>query len=133
MGSIRQPESLDFEKMYIESLEKFVTKVVSTMATSISLQPSEALNLLEGIHVEMLGELNYKIEAIKNNSNNANVKHIGAEKLSWEIEKAIKAISVATDLNTDEITSIFSNTPDASLEDVSYRLRRQSAHDRFSF
>jgi len=103
------------------------------MATSISLQPSEALNLLEGIHVEMLGELNYKIEAIKNNSNNANVKHIGAEKLSWEIEKAIKAISVATDLNTDEITSIFSNTPDASLEDVSYRLRRQSAHDRFSF
>ena len=58
MGSIRQPESLDFEKMYIESLEKFVTKVVSTMATSISLQPSEALNLLEGIHVEMLGELN---------------------------------------------------------------------------
>lgn len=133
MGTTQQAERMDFEKMYIETLEKYVTKTVSTMAASTSLQPSEALSLLESINVEMLGELNNEIETIKNNSNNENVRHAGAEKLSLEIEKAIKAISLATDLSTDEITTIFSNKAGASLVDVSYRLHRQSAHNRESF
>jgi len=129
----QQSESLDFEKMYIRQLEEFVNKIVSTMATSVSLQPGEALELLESIQVEMLGELKNKVEALEDDFNNEPVRRAGSIKLTWEIEKAIKAISVATDLNTDEITTIFSQKPGASLADVSYRLHRQSAHDRVSF
>lgn len=120
-----------FEKMDIESLEKFVNETVSTMAASTSLQPSEALDILENIQVEMLSELKGEVEALGNVKEV--VKRVDPAKLSWEIEKAIEAISIATDLNTDEITTIFSMKPGASLSDVSYRLHVQSVHDRMSF
>ncbi len=120
-----------FEKMDIESLEKFVNETVSTMAASTSLQPSEALDILENIRVEMLSELKGEVEALGNVKEV--VKRVDPAKLSWEIEKAIEAISIATDLNTDEITTIFSMKPGASLSDVSYRLHVQSGHDRMSF
>jgi len=101
------------------------------MAASTSLQPSEALDILENIHVEMVGGIRDAIYALENDKES--VRRVDPEKLSWEIEKAIGAISVATDLDTDEITTIFSDKPGASLADVSYRLHVQSAHDRASF
>jgi len=120
-----------FEKMDIESLENFVNETVSTMAASTSLQPSEALDILENIQVEMVSELKGEVEALGNVKEV--VKRVDPAKLSWEIEKAIEAISIATDLNTDEITTIFSMKPGASLADVSYRLHVRSRHDRMSF
>jgi uncharacterized protein (UPF0264 family) len=131
MMTTQQSERAAFEKMDIESLEKFVNETVSTMAASASLQPNEALDILENIQVEMVGELRDAVSALGNDKEA--VKRVDPEKLSWEIEKAIEAISVATDLNTDEITTIFSNKPGASLADVSYRLHVQSGHDRVSF
>jgi sugar phosphate isomerase/epimerase len=101
------------------------------MASSSNLELKEALDILENIHVEMIRELNSEVSAIVNHSETG--KYINPLTLAMEIEKAIKAISFATDLNTEEITTIFSLRPGASLEDVSYRLHRQSAHDRFSF
>jgi len=65
MGTALQPESLDFEKMYVDSLEKFVTKVISMMAASTNLDPREALDLLECIQVEMLGQLKSKVEVLE--------------------------------------------------------------------
>jgi hypothetical protein len=133
MGTAQQPDSLDFEKMYVDSLEKFVTQVISIMAASTNLDQREALDILECIQVEMLGELKSKVEVLEDDFNNEPVRRVGSAKLSWEMEKAIKAISAATDLNTDEITTIFSRKTGASVADVAYRLRRQSAHDRVSF
>lgn len=131
MMTTQQSERMAFERMDIENLEKFVNTTVSTMAASANLQLSEALDILENIQVEMVGELRDAIEVLGNNKVAA--KRVDPAKLSWEIEKAIEAISVATDLNTDEITTIFSSRPGASLADVSYRLHQQSAHDRVSF
>ena len=131
MMTTQQSERLAFEKMYIQSLEKYVNETVLTMAASANIQPSEALDILENIQVEMVGQLRDAVEALANDK--AAVKRVDMEKLSWEIEKAIGSISHATDLNTDEITTIFSKNPGASLADVSYRLHVQSAHDRASF
>jgi len=131
MMTTQQSENMAFEKVHIESLEKFLNETVSTMAASTSLQPSEALDILENIRVEMVGELRNAVNALGNE--NEVVKRVDPAKLSWEIEKAIEAISTATDLDTDEITAIFSKKPGASLADVSYRLHLQSAHDRERF
>jgi hypothetical protein len=133
MGTAQKPESLDYERMYVDSLERFVTKVISMMAASTNLAPGEALDILECVQVELLGQLKSKVEVLEDDFNNEPVRRVGSAKLSWEIEKAIKAISVATDLTTDEITTIFSRKTGASIADVAYRLRRQSAHDRVSF
>ena len=131
MMTTQQSERMAFEKVEIEKLEKFVNETVSTMAASTNLEPSEALDILENIQVEMVGELRSVVNVLGNAKEAA--KRVDPAKLSWEIEKAIEAISVATDLDTDEITTIFSMNPGASLADVSYRLHRQSAHDRVSF
>jgi len=127
MMTKQQSERWAFEKMDIKKLIKFVDQTVSTMAASTNLQPGEALNILENIQVEMVGELRNAVNAL------GEVSFVDPAKLSMEIEKAIAAISVATDLNTEEITTIFSSKPGASLGDVTYRLHRQSAHDRESF
>jgi hypothetical protein len=50
-----------------------------------------------------------------------------------EIEKVLVTISKVTDLNTGEITTIFIINPGATLADITYRLHKQSAHDRASF
>ena len=133
MMTAQQTELFDFEEMYIKKLEQFVNQIVSTMATSVNLQPREALDILECIQVEMLDELQNKVNALEDDIHNEPVRRVGSIKLSWEIEKAIKAISFATDLNTEEVTTILSKKPGASLADVSYRLHKQSAHDRVSF
>ena len=133
MGSAIQPEHLNFERIYLERLENFVNEVVSTMATSTNLLPGEVLDILECVKVETLAGLRYEIEVLEDDFNNEPVRRVGSAKLCWEMEKAIKAIAFATDLSTDEITTIFSHKTGASLADVVYRLRRQSAHDRLSF
>jgi len=131
MKTTLEAERADFEKMHIESLEKFVNDAVANMASSISLHPDEALDILENIQVEMMGEIRTAVDAL--GTDKLAAKRVDPLKLSWEIKKAIEAISFATDLNTDEITTIFSVKPGASLADVSYRLHVQSAHDRESF
>ena len=131
MMMTQQSERMAFEKMDVERLEKFVNETVLTMAASTNLQTDEALDILENIHVEMVGELKGAVEALGNKKEM--VKRLDPAKLTWEIEKAIEAISVATDLDTDEITTIFSKKPGASLADVSYRLHAESANARTLF
>ena len=85
------------------------------------------------IRVERVGELKHVVEELQDDVHNEPVRRVGPATLSLEIEKTIEAISKATDLDTDEITTIFSNNPNATLADIAYRLHIQSAHDRASF
>ena len=114
----------------IERLEQFLNETVSEMAASTNLKPEEALEILENVHVEMVGELREAVETV---GNVKNMKLVDTEKLSQEIEKAIAAISNATDLDTDEITTIFSKNPGASLADISYKLHEKSKLDRIDW
>jgi len=121
----------EVEKQDIAQLEEFVNDAVSRMAASTNVRREDALEILENIHVEMVGELRHAVETLGNS--NRVVKRIDSNKLIHEIEKTIAAISNATDLDTDEITTIFSKEPGASLADVSYRLHVRSQYDRSRF
>jgi hypothetical protein len=127
----KDPERMAFEKMDVERLEKFVGETVMTMAASTCIRPEEVLDILESIRVEMVGELKGAVETL--GKDREAVKRMDSAKLCWEIEKAIEAISVATDLDTDEITTIFSSKPGANLADVAFRLHAQSAQNRATF
>jgi len=133
MMTEEQFERMTFEKLAIEKLEEYIKKIVSRLAAETWLDPDEALAILENIHVEMLSELKSAVETFEDDANNQTIRRIGSLKLSWEIEKAIEAISNATDLNTEEITTIFSDKPGSTLADIAFRLHKQSAHDRASF
>ena len=123
-------KNLATEKMDIKQLEKFLNETVSEMAASMNLKQEEALKILESIHVEMVGELR---EAVKTVGNVKDMELVDSEKLSLEIEKAIAAISNATDLDTDEITTIFSKNPGASIADITSRLHVKSKLDRIDW
>jgi len=118
----------DVEKKDLAELEVCMNEIVAKMAASTNIRPEEALDILENIHVEMVGELREVVATLGNN--NKVVKRVDSEKLIDEIEKTIRAISNATDLDTDEITTIFSKVPGASLADLSYRLHVKSKLDR---
>jgi hypothetical protein len=81
----------------------------------------------------MQSELKSAVEALEYDLNNQTIRRIGSLKLSLEIEKAIEAISNVTDLNTNEITTIFSGKPGSTLADIAYRLHRKSSHDHATF
>src|SRR5208283_533041 len=115
MMTTQQFESWKFEIENFKKLNKFVDQTISTMATSTNLQPNEALSILENIQVEMVSELRDAVEMLEDADVEPN--SLDPEKLSWEIEKVIEAISFATDLNTEEITTIFSKKQGASLAD----------------
>ena len=132
MMTTQQFERWKYEIENIKKLSKFVDRTISSLATSTNLRPNEVLSILENIQVKMVGELRDAVEEIED-IDIVESNRVDPEKLSWEIERVIEAISFATDLNTEEITTIFSNKPGASVADVSYRLHKQSAHDRASF
>lgn len=126
-----QSEREAFEKMDVERLEQFLNETVTAMATATNLKPNEALDILEHVHVGMVGELSSTVKALCEEMETA--KRVDSDKLSWSIEKAIEAISTATDLDTDDITSIFCKEPGASIADVSGRLHKESAYQRTRF
>ena len=111
----------------LERLEKFVDETVLGMADSLGLSSDEALKVLIAVHAEMIGDLREAVEAYRDDRL---LRSVGPDKLCNEIEKAIRAISEATALDTAEITEIFSKNPHATTGDLSYHLHRRSLIDR---
>lgn len=130
MMTTSQSQKWEHEKADAERFEKFMGEKVSAMATSISLELEEVLDILQNIHVEMVGELRTAVEALEGTQRA--LQRVDSAKLSREIERLIEAVSYATDLDTEEITDIFSGKPGASLSDVSLRLHERSREYRFT-
>lgn len=130
MSLKERADDMVLDRMDVEKLVRVVNEAVATIATSTSLPANEVLEILESIHVEMVGELTMALKAM---GNTRTERAVDTEKLSRAIEKAIAMISNATDLDTDEITTIFSTKPGASVEDVVYRLHEQSRIDRANY
>lgn len=125
-----QAEDMALDRVDVEKLVRVVNEAVALVAVSTSLPTHEVLDILESIHVEMVGELKTALMAMGNERVS---KGMDAAKMSRAIERAIASISYATDLDTDEITTIFSKKPGASVEDVVYRLHEQSRVDRAGY
>lgn len=127
-SSMDYAEDVALDKVDVEKLVRVVNEAVTAISVSTSLSADEVLEILESINVEMVRELEPALMALGKTG-----KTIDAAKLSRAIGKAIASISWATDLHTDEITTIFSKQPGASVEDVVDRLHAQSRKDRADF
>ena len=129
MSPKEQAEDMVLDRVDVEKLVRVVNEAVSAIAVSTNLPADEVLDILESIHVEMVSELKTALKAMSDER----ARKVDAVKMSRAIEKAIASISHATDLDTDEITTIFSKKPGASVEDVVHRLHEQSRADRGSY
>lgn len=129
MSLKERADDVAMAKVDVEKLVRVVNEAVAAIALSTSLPTQEVLEILESIHVEMVSELKPKLMTLEPKPGRV----VDAAKLSHAIEKAIAAISWATDLHTDEITTIFSEQPGASVEDVASRLHEQSRVDRADY
>lgn len=120
-------DDLAFEKANFGKLEKTVNEAITGVSALTGLPVNEVLEVMGSIRVEMVGEIRGAIDALGNL--NA-VKHADAAKLSKAIEWAIESVANATDLDTDEITYIFTKRPGADMEDIVSRLYAKSKTDR---
>lgn len=129
MSPREQAEDMAMARIDVEKLVRVVNEAVAAVAVSANLPASEVLDILENIHVEMVGELETTLMSMGEKRKGK----VDTAKLSRAIEKAIASISWATDLDTDEITTIFSKKPGASVEDVAHRLHEKSRVDRADY
>jgi hypothetical protein len=103
----------------IKKLSKIVEQAFGTIAKAGGISEKEVLHLIGDIHVDMLKDV------LKEDKN--------ADVLRESIQEAIKSISLATDLDTEQITDIFSANRDANLNDTVIQLhdRTQTNRDKF--
>lgn len=129
MSPREQAEDMALDRVDVEKLVRVVNDAVAAIAVSTNLPANEVLDILENVHVEMVSELETTLMAMAEKRTDK----VDVAKMSRAIEKAIASISHATDLDTDEITTIFSKKPGASVEDVVCRLHEQSRVDRAGY
>ena len=103
----------------IKKLSKIVKEAFGAIAKAAGISEKEVLHVIGGIHVDML--------------KNVLKEDIHADVLKESIQEAIKSISLATDLDTEQITDIFSAKRDANLNDIVIQLhdRMQVNRDKF--
>ena len=88
----------------------------------------DVLHTIEDVHVEMLKDVlkdDIKADLLKDG--------IKADVLKGGIQDAIKEISLATGLETQQISDIFTEKKDASLNDIVNRLYERGQESRAKF
>ena len=113
------------ERVDISKLQDVFRESLMDVSASTNLEMLEIVEILENIRVEKVGEIRKAVENLGKHGEKV-------EPLSMGLEKVIEATSVATDLNTDEITEILTEKSDASVEDLVLRLHEKSKHDRYN-
>jgi uncharacterized hydantoinase/oxoprolinase family protein len=116
------------DKRDIEKLGNVIKEAVMSISNASSLSADEVLDLLEKVHVEMVRELQGRVESLEDRGE---IRRVDPVTLSNAIEEAIEVIATATDLDTEEITDIFTAEPGASVDNIVHRLRAKSTHNRF--
>ena len=103
----------------IEKLSKIVVRAFGAIATATGLSDKDVLRAIEDVHVDMLKDV------LKDGN------HVDA--LKDGIQEAIKEISLATGLETKQISDIFSAKKDTSLNDIVNRLYERGQVTRATF
>ncbi len=104
----------------IENLRKIVAGSFGAIANATGRSDKEVLHTIENIHVDFLKDV------MKEDL------HVD-ERLRESVQEAIKVISLATDLDTQQITDIFSAKKDTNIADIVTRLHHRSQVNRESF
>ena len=104
------------EQVDIERLRKVVAGAFGAIAKATGLSENEVLHVIEDIHVDMLEDV------LK--------EGVNVDVLKTAIQEAIKQISLATALDTQQITDIFSAKKNTNLDDIVRRLHDRSQANR---
>jgi hypothetical protein len=107
------------EQIDIEKLSKIVVRAFGAIAKATGLSDKEVLHAIEDAHVAMLKDVlkdGVQVDGLKNG-----------------IQEAIKEISLATGLDTAQISDIFSAKKDTSLNDIVSRLYKSGQVNRAKF
>jgi hypothetical protein len=104
------------EQVDIEKLRKVVAGTFGAIANATGLSEKEVLHVIEDIHVDMLKDV------LK--------EGVNVDVLKTAIQDAIKQISLATALDTQQITDIFSAKRNTNLIDIVRRLHDRSQANR---
>jgi hypothetical protein len=103
----------------IEKLSKIVARAFGAIANATRLSAKEVLHAIEDSHVDMLKDVlkdGNQVDGLKNG-----------------IQEAIKDISLATGLDTAQISDIFSAKKDTNLNDIVNRLYKSGQVNRAKF
>ncbi len=113
---IKSAADLASEQIDIDKLSKYVKQVFGELANAAGLSVKEVLHVVENIHVELVKDVPEDNIAIKK-----------------AIQEAIKKISLAVNLDTEQITHVFSEKKNTNLDDIISRLHVTSQNKRGSF
>lgn len=119
---IRGDESeaeLAAEQDDIVKLTRLIERAFDDIADATGLSAKEVLRSIENTHVDMLDDV------LKGDTS--------AENLRKGIQEAIKVISLATDLDTAQITEIFSAQKGCNIDDLANRLYKGGQINRSKF
>lgn len=103
----------------IEKFRKIVESAFGAIANATGLSDKDVLHAIENAHVAMLKDV------LKDG--------IQVEGLKEGIQEAIKDISLATGLDTAQISDIFSAKKDTNLNDIVNRLYKSGQDNRAKF
>jgi hypothetical protein len=103
----------------IEKLSKIVEGSFKAIASATGLSEKEVLNAIEDTHVDMLKDV------LKD--------AINVDELKEGIQQAIKNIALATSLDTEQITDVFTAKKGTNLNDIVSRLYDSMRASRAKF
>ncbi len=115
------------ERQDMEKLEKVIKEAISSVSSSTGLSESEVMDVFWNVRVQMTSELRSAISSLQQQGV---IKQTDPVKLALAMEHAIRMIAEATDLNTDELTDMFTRLKGASWEKFIARIRTKSRMDR---
>jgi hypothetical protein len=107
------------EREDIEKLMKIVVRAFGEIANATGLSDKDVLHAIENTHVEILKDV------LKDG--------IQVDMLKDGIKEAIKVISLAIDLDTAQISDVFSAKKDTNINDLANRLYKRSQDNRAKF
>ena len=119
VSGTKNADELAAEQVDIEKLSKIVAGAFAAIVNATGLSEKEVLHVVEDIHVDMLKDVlkeGTNVDALKNG-----------------IQEAIKIISLATALDTEQITDIFAAKQDTNLKDIVSRLYDSSQVNRAKY
>jgi hypothetical protein len=121
-------DDLAGEQDDIKKLTKIVEDAFGAIANATGLSDKEVLHVMEDLHVDMLKDvLKEGIHADKL------MEGVDMEVLEKGIQDAIKVISLATDLDTQQISDTFTEKKNTNINDIVSRLHDRSQTNREKF
>ncbi len=117
----------EMERQDLDKLSNIVKEAMSSICSKTGLEQSEVLSIFGKARVERVDQLKGALDALETSGE---MVRTDTAMLAREMEHAIAVIAEATQLDTDEISDVFSRERGSSLEIVIKRLRSRSKRDR---